>query len=660
MGSLKRAAFAYMMGAFGVVLLLSLFISNGKIEKRWIRHPIASIQRWWTAPVLLYQQDFFLPPSNITPNFVRSSPGRCGMVKENLTINYVKASWGHSRSSPFGRSMPYRQFRNRTQRVQTGTLHRPGVVLLLPDNVAEDYMLKQSAVQGVPVAKWMASKGFTSAKFFNRMGENSVYNMLPLLTGKTYSPEMRKSWDDIAGLSWVFDHFKDEIISKKFVEQGRSACMGKQRCAVRFAPFVTAFAEDGSWANTFVYGGYYFRKKQIVDYHLSPILERDGIGYKVKGKYCNKRFNGSSPNHVFFWARELVQNHRGGNMFLYFKSCVTHDENKPFQVFMDETMYTLEFLDATGALDNYFVAVMSDHGWKNRPSSQPFAFLRLPKGFQEAYPLATTKFMENANQYLTSHKDLHKVMNLLVHSCSYYVHKSTFKSFDWHCGGTEFDADNARNMKREMISDADQQRRASGLKLTNRERKVITNSFTEGTPFSMFDASYKDYDDCREHSVPFTFCTRGMVGHYNPGQTLQIIKNEFGVPHRTALAARATQKLAKMFDKYIDSRRSAVAKGFSCIKNLNLNVARVVVFKLPRYSHGSPYIAKLTIKASSTHGKRKDKRLSSASWTVVVQAPNIIELADIMRNDRYGPHSKCVKDDKLLPKFCFCLSALEN
>ena len=163
----------------------------------------------------------------------------------------------------------------------------------------------------------------------------------------------------------------------------------------------------------------------------------------------------------------------------------------------------------------------------------------------------------------------------------------------------------------------------------------------------MFGSSYKDFDNCVEHSVPFTFCTRGMVNRFDPRQTLDIMQKEFVVPNRAALAARATQKLTEMFDSFIDSRRNVVAKGFACIKNMTLNVIKLDLYKMTRYSHGSPFVARLRVNASG-------EKLSSALWTVTMQAPDVLRLADIIPNYKYAPHSKCVTHDKLLPKFCFC------
>ena len=593
-----------------------------------------------------------VPPAFV-PTFVRNDAiGMCSKVRPNLTNEqYLRASWGHSRSSRLPKQIRLGEFLRVTRNVDPDTMHRPGVLLLLSDNVAETYMLKQFAAPGISVKDWMESKQFVAMEQFNRMGSNSLPNVLPLLTGWSYSRLMSDIWENNHGLSFIFDNFKSETKAKFFAGQNLRACSRPGGCPPEFSPYVTAFAEDcGKHYGTFTFDGtsrgLRFAHTPIVDFSLNSLLERDGVDLY---KYCNKRLNGSSANHAFAWVRNLVQLYPNGDLFLFYLSCLTHDANYPFKVFFDELKHTVEYLEALGALDKYLVVVQSDHGMKHRSWSQPFSFVHLPEGFKQQYPLASQMFVENAKRALTSHRDIHKLMGLLVHSCSFYISTTNKRSYDWFCGGPEFDEDNAiRNMRPRSGS----AKRNQYQKSTRQARKRMTDSITKDTPFSMFEASYASQHSCRDHGVPDTYCTR-MEKEVKPSDKLSFppFLKAFHASSGAVIKSRAAGIMEELVNYYIHGNKGAVSEGYACRKGLKFFVVTATFFNYP-FLKNRTQTARFKL---GLRGSGLTKWMKAARWTATMRAPNDINLDNVARANSYGQHSRCVRTgDAILQRVCFC------
>jgi hypothetical protein len=155
-------------------------------------------------------------------------------------------------------------------------------------------------------------------------------------------------------------------------------------------------------------------------------------------------------------------------------------------------------------------------------------------------------------------------MNILVHSCSFRINIDTGKLYDWYCAAPEFDEDNHHNVK-PTNSDV-----KHCLKKTLVERKSISDNFTKNMPTSLFQSTYKDYNDCNSHSIPFMYCTLESKIYSSTAQK-SVIAKQMGFANITMLEIKIINSITKSFHDYIQKKSLDIQEGMMCMQNFKLH-----------------------------------------------------------------------------------------
>lgn len=241
---------------------------------------------------------------------------------------------------------------------------------------------------------------------FNKVGDNTFPNLMPVLTGQNESELIKSCWPE------EHDHFDNcSFIWKDFKQQG----------------FVTAYGEDASWMGLFNYQRRGFHK-QPTDYgynYFSRHVEHEigNVGfmnvdlcegarlvYKDFQKYIIKFVTTMSENQLpyfgFFWGVSL-----------------SHDELNMPSLGDDDYFNLFKNFKDQGFLENTAVIFLSDHGirwggiretYQGRMEERlPFVFVLLPDWFKIQYPQAIQNLAKNTRR-LTTPYDLHETLRDLL------------------------------------------------------------------------------------------------------------------------------------------------------------------------------------------------------------------------------------------------------
>lgn len=243
---------------------------------------------------------------------------------------------------------------------------------------------------------------------YNKVGDNTFPNLIPILTGKTI--------EELTDLCWKNSNTKFDkcpFLWKNYSGQG----------------YLTAYAEDSSWMGLFNYQrrgfqaqptDYYWRtfnylaEKQLG--HYKPYNAHLCIGpretYKVLGEYVKKFIVSlkSVPYFGFFWSTSL-----------------SHD-NLNYPSLGDNYYEELfKYLKDSKTLNNTVLIFLSDHGmrWGDIRSTHqghleerlPFLFFAFPTWFSKLYPTAVANLKRNSRR-LTTPFDLHETLADLLNPTS--------------------------------------------------------------------------------------------------------------------------------------------------------------------------------------------------------------------------------------------------
>lgn len=242
---------------------------------------------------------------------------------------------------------------------------------------------------------------------FNKIADNTYPNLIPTLTGLDETelvtaciPTKNHTFDRCR---FIWDEFKDQN-------------------------YATAYVEDMASLGLFQYLRRGF-KKQPTDYSLRPIIF-EMEHHIAKHKSVNTHLcmgNRRTVDVLFDYAQKFITfmtAHTNRSHFSFFwTTSYTHDYlNYP-------TLFDADFADflrtqrLSGALNNTFLILMSDHGirWGSFRNTyqgmmeerQPFLFLVPPKWFPEKYPAAMRNLVRNRRR-LTTHFDLYETLRDLA------------------------------------------------------------------------------------------------------------------------------------------------------------------------------------------------------------------------------------------------------
>ncbi|XP_066907474.1 uncharacterized protein [Halyomorpha halys] len=238
---------------------------------------------------------------------------------------------------------------------------------------------------------------------YNKVGDNTFPNMIPVLVGRTIEEIKKTCWQQ----ENIFDDCP--FIWKKYKESN----------------FSTAYYEDASWMGLFNYQKYGFRK-QPTDFYgqiFSLMAEKElGGDKRLNAHLCIG--NRMVLNVLLENANKyIIRSKKALTWSMFWTSSMTHDflnlprlADLPFVEFM-ENLYNNEIFNST-----VFI-FMSDHGirWGGIRSTYqgymeerlPFLFISFPKWFGNTYQLATQNLKANRRR-LTTHFDLHETLLDLI------------------------------------------------------------------------------------------------------------------------------------------------------------------------------------------------------------------------------------------------------
>ncbi|XP_044266992.1 uncharacterized protein LOC123012869 isoform X2 [Tribolium madens] len=238
---------------------------------------------------------------------------------------------------------------------------------------------------------------------YNKVGDNTFPNLIPVLTGLSETTLEEVCWNDDNNKRFDSCPF----IWKDFKAKG----------------FVTSFGEDSSWMGIFNYLRKGFRK-QPTDYMWGAFnrISENQIGNShnmnveecVGGREVYKVFLDYITNFVV-----TMDNAKLPYFAFYWGASLSHDYlNKPS---LGDTNYLNFFknLKENGRLNNTALVVMSDHGirWGDiRQTYQgqmeerlPFVFMVLPEWYKRQYQEAYSNLVKNTRR-LTTPYDLHETL----------------------------------------------------------------------------------------------------------------------------------------------------------------------------------------------------------------------------------------------------------
>lgn len=238
---------------------------------------------------------------------------------------------------------------------------------------------------------------------FNKVADNTYPNLIPMLTGLDEDelitaciPTKNHTFDRC---HFIWDEFKEKN-------------------------YFTAYAEDMGSLGLFQYLRRGF-KEQPTDYCLRPIIiemEHNTAKQKSVNTYLcmgNRRtvdiLLDYAQKFITFMTTKATRPH----FSFFWTTSYTHDYlNFPTLIDADFANF-LRNLKLSGALNNTFLVLMSDHGirWGSFRNTyqgfmeerQPFLYFVAPKWFPEMYPAAMRNLVRNGRR-LTTHFDLYEIL----------------------------------------------------------------------------------------------------------------------------------------------------------------------------------------------------------------------------------------------------------
>ncbi|XP_075148224.1 uncharacterized protein LOC142222142 isoform X2 [Haematobia irritans] len=241
-------------------------------------------------------------------------------------------------------------------------------------------------------AKYMESRGWYELRGYNKVGDNTFPNLLPLLTGHTGKTVVNKCNPKFAGgldkCTFVWD---------KLHKQG----------------FVTAYAEDTPTIATFNYLKKGFQKVPT-DYYYHPIALAIEKTMKVTKKsglnYCVGRHQ--SGEYVYDFAVEFAKRFKNQSHFgLFWTNSFSHNAYYTTATMDTRMLAYLKDLEEEGTMESSVIFFFSDHGRRWGPLLKlaegfleerlPMFFISLPKWIKSEYPDLVNSLEVNQGRLVT-------------------------------------------------------------------------------------------------------------------------------------------------------------------------------------------------------------------------------------------------------------------
>ncbi|EDW29576.1 GL22688 [Drosophila persimilis] len=289
----------------------------------------------------------------------------------------------------------YPEDRNETSDDWRGA-HYPSVFLF-----GIDSMSRINYRRTMPLtSQFTSQQGWYEMEGYNKVGDNTLPNLLAVLTGRS-----TKEWSRNCNLkhpgcfdfvTYLWDHFHN-------------------------AGYLTAYAEDLPAISTFNYLKSGFTRKPV-DFYLRPFLMiLDHVLETVDWfdqKYCVGRR--TSFSYVFDYAKQLIQRfvkETSKPLFgLFWTSSCTHDHPRGGELLDGIFVKYLEQFKEYGLFDKAIVVLFSDHGSRYGELAEvssgfleerlPMLHIYLPPHYRRRYPEVARALQLNKNR-LTSAYDLH-------------------------------------------------------------------------------------------------------------------------------------------------------------------------------------------------------------------------------------------------------------
>jgi hypothetical protein len=200
--------------------------------------------------------------------------------------------------------------------------------------------------------------------------------------------------------------------------------------------YVTAYAEDETWMNTFNYKKKGFTKLPT-DYYFRSYMQgaetlkrvrKDGMNYCTGPE--------SSGERILNVAKDFATTFKSSPSFSFFwMNTFSHNDLNSITGMDKKVRGFLEEISSSGVLENSFVIFFSDHGMRFgeiRYTSVgwlegrlPFVYISVPGRFKRQYPVEYKNLKNKCNQ-LTTPYDLHMTLqHLLVLSGFNYTTKAS-------------------------------------------------------------------------------------------------------------------------------------------------------------------------------------------------------------------------------------------
>ncbi|XP_059178759.1 uncharacterized protein LOC131957926 [Physella acuta] len=280
----------------------------------------------------------------------------------------------------------------------------PGVVTMGYDvfMFGFDSMSRMAWLRNLPKSREFYTRDLEGMELtgYNIVGDATINNLLPLLTGQSLKDLYSARWDDPYA-----SHVDDfPFIWKSFKSAG----------------YVTAWGEDMAFLGTF--------QKDIddevndltmrlvgfnstpTDHSMRPYFIAAESMYKHFLPYCV----GSEPLHIRFlnWFKDVFKMYGRKPKFVFgFHSEFSHKNNNEMKKMDEDLLNFLKYLNTSGILDHTIMILMSDHGTRyeevrRTPQGKleerlPYFSFRFPHSFYDKYPKQFLNFKNNLHKLVT-------------------------------------------------------------------------------------------------------------------------------------------------------------------------------------------------------------------------------------------------------------------
>ncbi|KAG8228886.1 hypothetical protein J437_LFUL007623 [Ladona fulva] len=242
---------------------------------------------------------------------------------------------------------------------------------------------------------------------YNKVGDNTFPNIVPLMSGMTEDELKKACWPNpqkkLDDCSWLWRQFESK-------------------------GYLTGLGEDCAWMSTFNYVKVGFLR-QPVHFYVRPLVRtsEDEAGHtkRMNAKVCvGPRLSASNIFNYIYKVMNSVSDAAQSFFGLFWVNSLTHDFLNSAGYADEPQVQLLRKIASTGALNRTLLLFLSDHGirWGSiRETYQgrleerlPFGFAVIPPSFKERYPSAVANLVRNARKRLTTAFDLHETLKDLL------------------------------------------------------------------------------------------------------------------------------------------------------------------------------------------------------------------------------------------------------